>query len=48
MRLERIQEFEATDIKPSLATGGATGVLTLVTDQGRVSIHLRRSVLRRL
>jgi hypothetical protein len=46
--LTRIAEYETSDISVALLPDGSGGVLTLLTDSGRVSVHLRRSVLQRL
>ncbi len=46
--VELIQEFEAFDISPHVSDEGATALLTLLTDKGRVVIHMQRRVLEKL
>lgn len=45
--IDRIEEYEASDIGVATTANGPC-VLTLITDRGRLVVHLRRKTLQNL
>jgi hypothetical protein len=45
--VDRIEEYEASDIGVGITVAGP-GVLTLITDRGRLVVHLHRRTLQHL